>query len=205
MSTAVTVAPPTSETIASIPTSESAPPKKPPVKRKRVIKEDEEDLDECLDETRSVDSEDAGSLVDFIVKDNDDDANDDDDNESVESDGPKNEEEARQRDLDGIDSSNIITGKRTRRQTAFYEQTVFNSDEYRKMMLDDVPDDEMHVLEESESSGEDDESDEEDGSYKENENEDEEEEESDDDDANGSQPPPTPMKSKSPARDSNAK
>lgn len=196
MSTAVTVAPPTSETIASITQSESAPPMKPPAKRKRVVKDEDE---EEFDETRSVDSEDAGSLVDFIVKDNDDDANDDD-NESVESEGPRNEEEARQRDLDGIDTSNIITGRRTRRQTVFYEQTVFNSDEYRKMMLDDVPDEEMHALDESE--GEDDESDEEDGSYREEGSDGEEEEDESDDD---SHPPPTPAKAKSPSRTPSAK
>ena len=179
MSTAVTIAPPTSETIASLPAPDSAPPKNPPTKRKRVIKE--EDDDDVFDETRSVESEDAGSLVDFIVEEEED---NNDDAESVESEGPTNEEEARQRDLDGIDTSNIIAGKRTRRQTVFYEQTVFKSDEYRKMMLDDVPEDEMHALEDSEE--EEEEEEEEDGSYHEGEESESDDEEEDDE----SDPPP---------------
>ena len=90
MSTAVEEASPTIETMASIPLA-FCTSKKPPVKRKGHEYEDDE-----YDETRSVDSEDAGSLVDFIV--DDDEQPQIDDSESV-SDGPNNEEEARQRDL----------------------------------------------------------------------------------------------------------
>jgi len=42
-----------------------------------------------------------------------------------------------------------VVGKRKRRPTQFYERTVFDTDEYRKMMLDDVPEDEMHAIAES--------------------------------------------------------
>lgn len=138
-----------------------------------------DDLDD--EEVRSNDDDDdAGSLVDFIVGDEDEEG-DDGDNASVTSEPPKTEEEERARDLDGIDSSNIITGKRTRRQTKFYEQEVFNTDEYRKMILEDVPDEERHALEET-SDEEDEESDEDDGEYEEEDSEEEEEE------------PPTPLK-----------
>jgi len=141
------------------PSSSGAPEKRstPIAKRRRAIKDDDEEGE--FDETRSVDSDDAGSIVDFVV---DEEGEEEDDDASVESEGPRTEEEAHQRELDGIDTSNIITGKRTRRQTTFYEQTVLNTDEYRKMMLEDVPEDEMHALMEEE---EEEEEEEEDGSY----------------------------------------
>lgn len=145
-----------------------------------------DDLDD-EDVRSNDDDDDAGSLVDFIVEEEGEDGDEDDD-ASVTSEPPKTEEEERARDLDGIDTSNIITGKRTRRQTTFYEQEVFNTDEYRKMILDDVPEDERHALEESSDEEEDDES-EEDGEYEDSEDKEEggEEEEK-------KEPPPTPMK-----------
>jgi hypothetical protein len=82
-------------------------------------------------------------------------------------------------DLDGISSSNIITGKRRRRQTQFYEQTVFNTKEYRNMMLCDVPQEEMHAIEEDDD--DDSEEDEEDDDYDEGEEDDEEEGEEEED------------------------
>ena len=107
------------------------------------------------------DDDDAGSLVDFVVEDDGEESGDD--NASVTSEPPKTAEEARARDLDGIVQSNIVVGKRTRRQTKFYEQEVFNTDEYRKMIFEDVPDDERHAIEES--SDDDREDDEEDENY----------------------------------------
>ena len=70
--------------------------------------------------------------------------------------------------MDGIDTSNIVLGKRTRRSTQFYDREVFSTAEYRRMMLEDVPADEMHALAESEdedSDSEDSDSEEEDGSF----------------------------------------
>jgi hypothetical protein len=132
-----------------------------------------DDIDD--EEVRSNDDDDdAGSLVDFIVNDEGEEGEEGDD-ASVISESPKTEEEERARDLDGIDTSNIITGKRTRRQTNFYEQEVFNTDEYRKMILDDVPDDERHALEETSDEEDDDENDE----YDEYDEDDSEEEEVD--------------------------
>ena len=91
-----------------------------------------------------------GSLVDFIVRDNESkEENEEDDNESVESEPAASTEDALARELDGISAGNIVVGKRKRRPTQFYERTVFDTDEYRKMMLDDVPEDEMHAIAES--------------------------------------------------------
>lgn len=139
----------------------------PSNKRKHpVIDEDEYDEDRSND-----DDDEAGSLNDFIADD------DVDGSESGESEGPQTEQEARARDLDGINASNILEGKRTRRSTKFYEQEVFATEEYRRMMLEDVPEDEMHALEDSD---EEEESDEEDGEYEDAEDGVTTEEESDD-------------------------
>lgn len=146
----------------------------PTVKR---VKKDQpvDDGDEDYDETRSVDSDDAGSLEEFIV-DDEHDGEESEEEGSVDSEPPRTEEEERARDLDGIDKNNIVLGKRTRRPTQFYEQTVFNTSEYRRMMLDDVPVDEMHALESSgdESNDEDD-----DDAYEEDEADDSDDEEDD--------------------------
>lgn len=142
---------------------------KPPIVPDPVDDIDDEDV------RSNDDDDDAGSLVDFIVNDEGEEGDDEDGDASVTSEPPGTEEEECVRELDGIDASNIITGKRTRRQTKFYEQEVFNTEEYRRMVLDDVPEDERHALEElsdEESDGED-----EDGEYENNESDDDEEEE----------------------------
>ena len=46
-------------------------------------------------------------------------------------------------DLDGILSENIVTGKRRRVAPKRYEDEIFSSAEYKKMMLCDIPQDEM--------------------------------------------------------------
>jgi len=48
-------------------------------------------------------------------------------------------------DLDGIEVSNILHSKRKRRATVRYEDELFQSDEYRKLMLCDIPDEEMEA------------------------------------------------------------
>ena len=69
---------------------------------------------------------DVGSLVDFVV---DDDAPD----ESVEVSGKKH----------WIDPSNIVEGKRQRKQTKHFEKEFFASKEVRSLLLADIPDDEI--------------------------------------------------------------
>ena len=62
-------------------------------------------LDDCDDETRSVDDDDeVGSLVDFVVE----------DEEEVPSAKPAADP------LDGMDMTNVLLGKRKRKQTVFY-------------------------------------------------------------------------------------
>ena len=95
---------------------------------------DDDDDDDDEDEGE----DDAGSLVDFIV---------DDDENCDKKEATQEENECR--DMDGINTSNIILGKRRRNQTKFYEQEVFNTDEYRKMILCDIPKEEMHAVVES--------------------------------------------------------
>ena len=106
-----------------------------------------------------MDEDDAGSLVDFIVDDEPGDGGHASDGaeSDAESDAPATREEALARDLDGIDSSNIVTGKRQRRQTQFFERQVFASDEYRRMVLQDVPKQEMSAVMGDDSGAEDEE------------------------------------------------
>lgn len=104
---------------------------------------DEEEDDETEEEEESDD--DAGSLVDFIV-----------DDSSGEEEGPEeeappeyggastvDEAEASRRELEDIDPANIVTGKRKRRQTVFLDRQIFGSAEYQKMVLQDVPPEEV--------------------------------------------------------------
>jgi len=146
----------------------------PPHDEPAVAPDPVDDLDN-EDVRSNDDDDDAGSLVDFIVEDEGDEGEECGvyDDASVTSEQPRTEEEERVRDLDGVDSSNIIVGKRTRRQTKFYEQEVFNTEEYRKMVLDDVPEDERHALDES---SDEEESDMEDGEYSDDDSEDGDEE-----------------------------
>jgi hypothetical protein len=126
------------------------------------------------EEEYSEDSDDAGSLVDFIV---DDALGEDGDTESecsVESGGgdesendeagynssstrhaaPLDEEAKLKKEMDGIDAQNIISGKRKRVQTITYEQELFSSNEYKRMLLCDIPQDDIKLLQE-EGSGSD--------------------------------------------------
>ena len=87
------------------------------------------------------------------------------------------------RDLDGIDQSKLrVRGRRTRRRDGLYEQEVFNTDEYRRMMLEDVPEDERRAAV-GEDTEDDSESEGEDGDYEEEEEESEEEDDGDASDA----------------------
>ena len=81
------------------------------------------------------DDDDAGSLVDFVV--------DDDDTQGEVEEETDTKIVENQNDMDGIDAKNILPGRRVRRKTQFYEQTVMNTPEYRKMMLMDIPADEI--------------------------------------------------------------
>lgn len=122
-----------------------------PVKEEELETEEEEEEDEEEDD-------DAGSLVDFIVE--DEEGEEEDDDSSVVSDAPKTKGEAISKDMDGIDVSNILSGKRNRKQTETYEQEVFSSKEYKRMLLCDVPKEEMQYVhdcsEEEEEEGEED-------------------------------------------------
>ena len=123
--------------------------------------------DEDGDDSGASDSE--GSLVDFIDKEeNDVDVSD------AESEGPTTAEEARKRDLEDIDTANIVTGKRTRRATNFYDRAVFASAEYRRMALCDVPKEELHAVVDDDGEEA---VDDEDGSYEASSTEEEDEEE----------------------------
>ena len=174
------------------PGSSSLAKKKKKKVKKIVIEEEEDDDEEDIEgcEERSEDSEDEGSLVDFIVKEESGEEEEDDKEVHSEDDeGPctLSKEDALKRDLDGIDTSNIIQGRRTRQRTQRYEETVFATEEYRKMMLCDVPDDEVEDALGDDEEEEDDDSevegdDEEDSDEDYEEEEEEEEEEEDDDD-----------------------
>lgn len=98
------------------------------------------DLTEGVEEERSDDGSDSeGSLKDFI--------GDDEEEEVVAA--PKT-----QNDMEGIDEGNILKYKRVSRPVKRYETEVFGSAEYRKMILDDVPDDEMEAALGADESGE---------------------------------------------------
>ena len=74
----------------------------------------------------------------------DDDDDDNEDDEDVEDDnGDENTPAVEPPIDDGIDTSNIISGKRVRRGVMRYEDEVFSSKEYQQMMLCDVPPDEL--------------------------------------------------------------
>ena len=126
-------------------------------------------------EARSVDESSEGSLVDFLIKEDveEEDASED---ESVE----LSKEESLKRDLDGIDQSNVVQGKRPRRRPNRLEEEVFRSAEYRKMMLCDVPKEDVDAMGEEEEGDEEYEEEDEDEEYQE-EDEDEEYQEEDED------------------------
>ena len=144
----------------------------------RVDDADDDDADYAGCEERSDDGDDDGSsLKSFIADDeNEDDAESDAD--TVISEPPATHEEAIQQDLDGISQDNIVYGRRTRRPPQRLTETIMAGEDYRRMMLCDVPDDEMEAaLEDEEDFVE--ETGEEDESYT---DEGEEEEEDDEDD-----------------------
>ena len=104
----------------------------------------DDDSDDGSDRSDDADDE-VGSLVDVVDDDDGDGSNADDAPSDAESEPPCDANEAMRRDLDGISEANILpTGrKRVRRSTQFYETAVFGSAEYKRMMLCDVPDDEL--------------------------------------------------------------
>ena len=120
------------------------------------------------------DDDEVGSLVDFVVE----------DEEEVPSAKPAADP------LDGMDMANVLLGKRKRKQTVFYEQEVFASAEYRKMVLEDIPPEELHAAigEEEEDEGEEEEEEDDDDDYDEEagESDDEEADESDEEEADES-------------------
>lgn len=123
-------------------------------------------------EERSDDEDDdAGSLVDFIVDDEGEEGGSGAESgaeSDAESEAPATKEEAVKRDLDGIDPSNIVAGRRVRRRTQFLEREIFASPDYQRMMLCDVPKEELHAAaasSDSECGAEESESEGEDGSY----------------------------------------
>ena len=96
------------------------------------------ECDESADDIDSVsaDSDTEGSLKDFVVK--------------GECDESESENAPSESDSDGINVSNILTTKRRRIQTQFYDREVFMSKEYASMMLCDIPSDEMKAALEDE-------------------------------------------------------
>ena len=120
-----------------------------PPREEREVDENRVEDGGGADSDSNDDDDDAGSLVDFIL----------DDTDALEvADTPGAQALPCGGEMDGIDAGNIVTGKRKRRQTQFYEREVFSSENYRKMVLVDVPDEEMHaVFEESENEDEGDE------------------------------------------------
>ena len=96
-----------------------------------------------------------------------DEAEEDDDNESIDYEEAEGEEltedtgrsyidDVLKEDEKDIDVRNIMRGKRVRKQTTRYEDQVFSSDSYKRMLLVDVPDDEMKAALEDEDFSEDD-------------------------------------------------
>ena len=154
------------------------------------------------------DDEDGEEMSDFIVEDKceddgeesyngeeDDDDDDDDEEDEDEDDEDEDEDEnedekiekknntvlnndAIETELDGIQLSNIISTKRVRKPVKRYEDEVFASDEYKKLMLCDIPADEMNaaLLDEDFSESEEDEDEDEDEDEYEDEELDEDEE-----------------------------
>ena len=136
-----------------------------PVPLAELQRDDSADDEDYSDENDSGEDDDAGSLVDFIVNDEGEEGASAGEESEAESEPPATKEDAIKRDLDGIDPSNIVHGRRTRRKTQFLEREIFASDDYRKMMLCDVPKDEMHAVESEGEEEEEYESEGEDGSY----------------------------------------
>lgn len=143
--------------VASLPPPVLATPRTPGVESK-VDHGDDPLSDDCIDDEGILSGEDdsEGSLVDFIADDDDSEASDANEGEGVDEEvdlPPLTKEEDRHLSLDGIDVSNILPegGKRKRRVPAFYEAEVFASKEVKRMMFEDVPEEEMDALAASDS------------------------------------------------------
>ena len=69
--------------------------------------------------------------------------------ESSESEGEVDESDHRAEDLppvdDGVDAANIVHGKRSRKPVTRFTDQIFKTEEYRKMMLCDVPQEEINA------------------------------------------------------------
>jgi hypothetical protein len=105
-------------------------------KKRRVIDDDDEEAepDESdLDDTRSVDDESVGSLVEFIV----------DDEKAIEEEIKQSKSITVVDPLDGIDPSNIVTGKRQRKKPERYQDPHF-----WQLMTQDMDDSEIEQFEE---------------------------------------------------------
>lgn len=110
--------------------------KKSKKKRTRRIIEDDDEVepDESdLDDTRSVDDESVGSLAEFIVE----------DEKAIEEEIKQSKRIKVVDPLDGIDPSNIITGKRQRKQPERYQDPHF-----WQLMTQDMDDSEIEQFEE---------------------------------------------------------
>jgi len=130
-----------------------------------VLVECDDDFAGC--EERSDDGSDNGSdLEDFLVADDE-----------------KEEVEFSAVDRCAVTVENIVSGKRKRTQTAFYDQQVYSSAEYRNMVLDDVGEDEYEAaLEDDVDEDSDQGEEEEDGEYTPDQEDEEEEGTEDEDD-----------------------
>jgi hypothetical protein len=140
---------------------------------------DGESESEYEDERSADEDDDAGSLVDFIVNDEGGEGEDAESEAGSETASePATKEEALKRDLDGIDPSNIVAGRRVRRRTQFLDREIFASADYRRMMLCDVPKEELNAAAASSASSECEveDSEGEDGSYAPTDDEEDEEE-----------------------------
>ncbi len=138
---------------------------------------DESSCDDDDEDDDDDDDDDVGSLVDFIVGDDD----------AIEKETVTVNANT---DLDGINVENIISGKRKRKQTIFYEQEMLDTDEYRKMMFCDVPKEEISaVIDPSDTASDVGSNDDDDDDYvKEGEDDDDSCNEDDDDDDDDSSP-----------------
>lgn len=150
-----------------------------------VDEESESEMDDFIVEDSDTESDDD----DFVADDDededcdDDDCDDDDNVDTKEDEPPDVRESSYTGDTtvldDGIDPANIITGKRRRQTAQRYDDQVFKSEEYARMILCDVPAEEMEAALFDENFSDDDESaddayeSEEDGEEDENESEEE--------------------------------
>jgi hypothetical protein len=108
--------------------------KKKPAKKRRLIDDEAEPDDSDLnDESSSDDDESIGSLAEFIVN----------DEEAIKAEEKESRKKQKEADpMDGIDPSNIITGKRQRKKPERYVDP-----NYWKIMTQDMDDSEVEEFE----------------------------------------------------------